>query len=169
MSKVQPGRFTAQPDGDVVVFIIGMRINKLHKVHKWVPVSKEMGPMVRELMQQPDKGLLGAKTFVSGRVIMLVQYWKDYESLERFARDRDDLHLPAWRRFNKRVGTDGTVGIFHETYMVPAGAFETIYVNMPSYGLAQATNNVPVAKLGQSSAYRIGKATTDAPAEPVPA
>ena len=30
----------------------------------------------------------------------LVQYWRSYEDLERFARNPDDPHLPAWRRFN---------------------------------------------------------------------
>lgn len=168
MSKVHPGRFTARHDGDIVVFLIGMRINQLRKVHKWMPVAKEMGPMVKELMTHPDKGLLGARTYVSGRDIMLVQYWRSFEDLERFARARDDLHLPAWRRFNKRVGTDGSVGIWHETYTVPVGRFESIYANMPAHGLAAATTHVPVASVGQAAAYRIGKAEADTPAEPVP-
>jgi len=40
MSKnpVVPGRMTADLDGEFVVLLIGMRINKPWKVHKWWPV-----------------------------------------------------------------------------------------------------------------------------------
>lgn len=150
MAKIHRGRYMAQLDDDngdgVVVFLIGMRINQLRKVHKWMPVAREMGPMIKELMSNPDKGLLHAKTYVSGRNVMLVQYWKDAEHLERFARDRDDLHLPAWRRFNQRVGANGSVGIWHETYVVPAGGIESVYNNMPETGLAAATNHVTAGR-----------------------
>lgn len=33
MSIVYPGRYTAQLDGSFVVFIIGMRVNRLRAVH----------------------------------------------------------------------------------------------------------------------------------------
>lgn len=165
---VHPGRFTAQTDDDVVVFLIGMRINQLRKVHKWLPVARAMGPMIRELMAHPERGLLHAQQYVWGRTILVVQYWKSFEQLEHFARNPDDLHLPAWRAFNQRVGTDGTVGIFHETYVVPAGNIESIYGNMPTIGLAAATSHVPVAARGQAAAYRMRRAAVDTPAEPVP-
>lgn len=169
MAKVQQGRFTFDHDGDVVVFLIGMRINKLRKVHKWLPTAIAMPKMLTELFRQPDKGLLGARTFVSGRDVMVVQYWRSFEDLERYARSGDDAHLPAWRSFNKRVGTNGDVGIWHETYPIAAGTAEAIYNNMPAHGLAKATASVPVARRGQSAAYRAGRADADVPAEPVPA
>lgn len=169
MAKVQPGRYTFEHDGELVVFVIGMRINKLRKVHKWLPVARAMGPMIRELMTHPDKGMLGYQQYLSGRTVMLVQYWRSFEALEHFARNADDPHLGAWRAFNKAVGTGGDVGIFHETYAVAAGAAEAVYNNMPAYGLAKATASVPVAKRGQAAAYRMGRAANDEPAEPVPA
>lgn len=169
MAKVQSGRYTFDHDGELVVFIIGMRINKLRKVRKWLPVARAMGPMVRELMTHPEKGMLGYQQYLSGRTVMLVQYWRSFEALEHFARNADDPHLAAWRAFNKAVGTGGDVGIFHETYAVPAGATEAIYNNMPVYGLAKATASVPVAKRGQAAAYRMGRTANDEPAEPVPA
>lgn len=52
---------------------------------------------------------------------------------------------------------------------MPAGNTEAIYNNMPVYGLAEATASVPVARRGQSAAYRMGRTITDDPAEPVPA
>lgn len=39
VSIVFPGRYTAQLDGSFVVFIIGMRVNKLWAIHKWLPVA----------------------------------------------------------------------------------------------------------------------------------
>ena len=39
MTRVVPKRVTAEIEGDFVVFLIGMRINKPWKVHKWLPVS----------------------------------------------------------------------------------------------------------------------------------
>ena len=58
-------------------------------------------------------------------------------------RSRDQKHWPAWVAFNKAVGTDGTVGIFHETYVVGAGAHETIYANMPPFGLGKVSGLAP--------------------------
>ena len=46
MSNVRAERVTAEIGDEVVVFLIGMRINKLWKVHKWLPVARAMGRMV---------------------------------------------------------------------------------------------------------------------------
>jgi hypothetical protein len=86
----------------------------------------------------------------------MVQYWRDFESLQRFARDRDLPHLEPWRRFNAAVRDNGDVGIWHETYRVRAGEYEAIYGNMPAFGLAKATRHAPVAARGQSAAGRLG-------------
>jgi hypothetical protein len=169
MANVIPGRYTAAIEGEFVVFLIGMRFNKFWKVHKWVPVALAMGPMLTALLKDPSKGLLGFRVLPGLRGITLIQYWRSFEQLERFARAKDDPHLPAWRRFNQLVGTGGDVGIWHETYRVQAGAYESIYNNMPRFGLAAATEHVPVSRKGQSAAYRLGAAGADHPQEPIPA
>jgi heme-degrading monooxygenase HmoA len=144
MAYVTPGRFTAQTDQPFVVFLIGMRVNKLLAFRKWVPTALAMGPMLRELYANPEKGFLGAHFYRSGRTVLTVQYWRSFEDLERFARSDADPHLPAWRRFNKAVGyKDGAVGVFHESYLVEPGKYETVYDNMPVFGLAAATTRVP--------------------------
>ena len=161
MSSVQDGRYTFDHDGDVVVFVIGMRINKLRKVRKWFPTMLAMPKMLKQLGQHPEKGLLGYQQCLSGRTIMVLQYWQSFEHLQQFARNTDDPHLSAWRAFNRRVGTRGDVGIFHETYRVQKGNAEAVYNNMPVFGLAKATACVPVERRGQSAAYRTGTATED--------
>ena len=74
----------------------------------------------------------------------MIQYWRSFDALEAYARDPDQTHWPAWRAFNKTIGNDGSVGIFHETYLNPAGARETIYVNMPPFGLGAVDGTEPV-------------------------
>ena len=139
MAKVIPKRVTAQIQGDFVVFLIGMRINKPWKIHKWLPVALAMPKMIKELHQHPESGFLGH--IMSTRVI--VQYWRSFEHLEAYARDQNHHHWPAWVDFNKRIGkSSGDVGIWHETYKVQAGDFECVYSGMPLFGLAKASSMV---------------------------
>jgi hypothetical protein len=124
--------------------------------------------MIVELCRDPSLGLLARpSTFMSGRVFLLVQYWRSFEDLERFARAPQGSHLEAWRNFNRRIRDNGSVGIFHETYRVPAGAVETVYSNMPVFGLAAATGHAPVRAGRHSAAARLGvRPDGDAPVEP---
>ena len=72
-----------------------------------------------------------------------VQYWQSFEHLERYAKDKSREHAPAWAAFNKAVGSNGDVGIWHETYRIRPGDYECVYNNMPPFGLAAATRIVP--------------------------
>ena len=145
------GQFTARIEGDFVVFLIGMRINKLWKVGKWLPALRGMKPMLDELKAAgPDSGFLGHTPVSLG---IMAQYWRSFEHLETYARSKDHLHWPAWVAFNKRVkGARDDVGIWHETYQVRAGEYEAIYSGMPPFGLAAATELVPIGKQAESSA-----------------
>lgn len=137
-AMIMKGRMTDAHVGPLVVFIIGLRINSFHKVGKWLPVLRAMGPMIAELSQNSDSGFMGSEyALCSLRQVLLLQYWRDFESLERYARARDAKHWPAWTSFNKSVGNDGTVGIYHETFVVPSAAHETLYANMPPFGLGK--------------------------------
>lgn len=167
MAKIVPGRYTAQTDEPFVVFLIGMRINRLRALRRWLPVAMAMGPMLRELFAHPEKGLLGARTYVGWREVMLVQYWRSFAHLERFARNTDDPHLPAWKRFNARVGyKDGAVGIWHESFLVQPGQYEVVYGNMPVFGLAAATSHVPARGRLETARRRLGG--ENVPAVPTP-
>ena len=143
MTRSLSGRITARFEGEVVVFLIGMRINRLWKIHHWLPVARAMPRMLRELAADPEAGLLGFESWVGNPTIML-QYWRSFEHLERYAKDSARLHRPAWAAFNRAVASNGDVGIWHETYRVRPGDYECIYNNMPPFGLARATAAVPV-------------------------
>ena len=155
MPPTYPGRFTADTDEPFVVFLIGMRINNFLALHKWVPTAQAMGPMLRSLYGDPDSGFLGGETILYRRGIGLIQYWRSAEDLERFARSPTEPHLKAWQRFNTAVGKDGSVGIWHETYQVAAGAYEAIYANMPRFGLGAVMPHVPVGKRGETAQERL--------------
>jgi hypothetical protein len=156
MSGVFRGRYTAQLDGPFVVFVIGMRVNRLWAVHKWLPVASAMGPMLRQLLTQRELGLLHAETFLYWRGVALVQYWRSFEQLEQFARSPAATHLEAWKRFNRAVGGDGSVGIWHETYAVQPGQYEAIYGNMPRRGLAKAGAHLPATGRRETAKRRMG-------------
>ena len=56
MAKINDTRMTALIEGDFVVFLIGMRINKPWKLHKWLPVFFGMPRMLKELQRDPASG-----------------------------------------------------------------------------------------------------------------
>ncbi|MFF5294582.1 DUF4188 domain-containing protein [Paractinoplanes globisporus] len=166
MGKVIPGYTTAEVDGDFVVFLIGMRINKPWKLHKWIPVAAAMGPMLRELMRRKELGLMHFTSWIGPRGPILVQYWRSVEQLESFARDARLPHHPAWKRWNKVVGDSGDVGIWHETYLVRDGGFEALYGNMPTFGLATAGTPAKLTRNTRTAAAR--RAANAAPTDPEP-
>ena len=158
MTEVMQGRRTARIEGDFVVFLIGARISKGHPVRSLRDLGgmRGMPHMLKYLSEHPDKGLLGYQTY---GLTMNVQYWRSFEHLERFAKDADDPHLAAWRRYWKRVGTDPRSGIWHETFLVRAGEYEAVYGNMPAHGLAKATEVVTLRE-DSSARGRLKKLTS---------
>ena len=155
MGELIRERVCAEVDGGVVVFLIGMRINRLWKVWKWLPVALSMPKMLRELAANPELGLLAARSHFGLRNAMLVQYWKSSSHLRDYALSTSRAHLPAWRAFNKNVGTNGDVGIWHETYVLPGGQMESVYVNMPRYGLGLAGEIFPATGARATAAKRM--------------
>jgi hypothetical protein len=156
MAKIFRGRYTAQTEKPVVIFLIGMRINRLRALGRWFPAFTAMPKMLSSLRSDPGKGFLGGRTFLYWRGVVMVQYWSSFEDLERFARAESEPHIGAWRRFNKAVGSDGSVGVWHETYLVQPQEQESVYVNMPEFGLAEATAHVPAAGRRETARMRLG-------------
>lgn len=163
MASVFAGRYAgAAPDG-VVVFLIGMRINQPLRVQKWFPVFTAMPRMLRHLEREPSAGLLGAHLLWLHGGPAVLQYWRSFEHLDRFARDPAAPHLPAWKQFNKLIRASGEVGIWHETYDVPAGSSEAIYGNMPRVGLAAVADHRPIGSTSATAPIRMGTQATDEP------
>jgi hypothetical protein len=108
----------------LVVIYLGMRVNTLTGLKTLIG----FGPKIaRSVAEQPDGLLLHENLMYSlfPAHVGMRQYWRDFESLERWA--RSEPHLTWWKEFLKDSG--GT-GFWHETYAV-TGGFEAIYDNIP--------------------------------------
>jgi hypothetical protein len=152
MAEVKQGRWTAEIEGDFVVFLIGAKPSMRRPIRGLRDLGGRRGMqhMLKHLTEHPDKGLLGYE--MSGLGSLIVQYWRSFEHLEAFARDDSDPHIATWRRYYRRDAQHPGAGIWHETFLVRAGEYEAIYKNMPLMGLGSAGRLVPAA---QSSTARL--------------
>jgi hypothetical protein len=149
-------RTTAPTDGKpFVVFLIGMRVNQFWALPKWLWVASAMGPMLKELYKHPELGFLAGEALINWRGVTILQYWRSVDDLQAYAGARDHTHFPAWTEFYRRIGRDGSVGIWHETYRIDPGAVETIYVNMPAWGLSRAFGREPVTAARNTAKQRM--------------
>ena len=147
-------RMTAVMPDTFVVFLIGMRINKIWKINKWWPVAMAMPKMIKELMANKEIGFISGHAWFGTTTIML-QYWESFEKLDAYAKNKNANHLPAWQAFNKNVKSSGDVGIWHETYLISKGGYEAFYNNMPAFGLGNAGKLVEARGSLQSAKDRI--------------
>ena len=105
-------RVAASIDGDFVVFLIGARINKWWKPHRYIPVARAMRRMIAELQAHPEMGLLHVESW-SGRTAIMVQYWRSFEHLHAYAWARDAAHLPAQSRQRERADPGNVANSAH--------------------------------------------------------
>jgi len=155
MAKAEAGRFTAAYSGSLVVFIIGMSVNRWWAVHRWFPVFRAMGPMIAELYKNKELGFMDMQFGLSPKGPILIQYWRSYEQLEHYAR-HGAKHLKAWRDFNAKAAKGNAVGVFHETYIVDDGKYESVYVNMPKLGLGRVAGLTPATGPRETARRRLG-------------
>ncbi|MBI4883577.1 MAG: DUF4188 domain-containing protein [Actinobacteria bacterium] len=145
MVIVNKGRWTADIEGDFVVFIIGARLNSRWRLLRGLNDlggRRSMNYMLKYLTDHPEKGMLGYERMGFANV----QYWRSFEHLEAFSKDTQDPHLEPWRAFWRRVAKSGRSGIWHETFLVRDGEYEAMYGNMPARGLGKASSLVPLAE-----------------------
>ena len=65
MAEINKGRWTAEIEGDFVVFIIGARVNSRWQLFKAIADlggRRGMNHMLKYLSQHPEKGFLGYQT-----------------------------------------------------------------------------------------------------------
>jgi len=152
---------TAEVDGEFVVFRIGMRVNTLWRVHEWLPVFVAMPKMLAELEADPDSGLLGYDRKLGIRNHEFVQYWRSFRDLREYALDSSARHAPAIEWSNEQMHESHSVGIWHETYLVQEGGYETVYNNMPPTGLGKAGDLRPATERRRTAAGRLGRTDGD--------
>lgn len=152
MQDVLQKKFTAQfyndTDGsfsasrEIVVFLIGTRIN--HPLGLLAPGWREMAPFFPKMVEQLEAnaeefGFLGMTSWLNWSTrkaqseILQIGYFKNIDGLHAFAHSK--LHREGWAWYEKHSKQYPHLGIFHETYAVPAGNWEAIYKNHHLGGL----------------------------------
>jgi hypothetical protein len=108
---------------DLVVIYLGMRVNAWRGLKTIIGLGPRIGAAIKA---RPD-GLLLHESFFFGLMPLhggFRQYWRDFESLERWA--RSGAHQEWWQSFLRNSG--GT-GFWHETYFM-RGGMEAVYDDM---------------------------------------
>ncbi len=163
MAAIYRERMAAEIDGEYVVYINGMRLNKLRALPKYLRAGLAAGKMFERLAADPDNGFLGyLPAFTGLRSGAAIQYWRSLEDIKRFAHDPDDLHVPAWLWYDEEVGDNGELGFWAELYVVSDGTFETFYRNMPPIGLGEHGSLVRM----EDHDRRLGLSGTETPSRP---
>ncbi|KAK3332855.1 hypothetical protein B0T19DRAFT_457843 [Cercophora scortea] len=149
ITNVVPGRTSAQlpspytgqhgstPSAtSVVVFHLGVAFN--HPLGLACPggseVTRYFFAMQNALASRRDEyELLGSsewqgRTRASHNTMLFVMYFKNLAGLHKFAHDAE--HRKGWE-FLEKMNAEGKghITAFHETFEVPAGGWETIYLN----------------------------------------
>jgi len=109
---------------DLVVIYLGMRVNVL----RGIKTLLGFGPRISgSVAAQPDGLLLHEPIIYSifPPHFGMRQYWRDFESLERWA--RSEPHRLWWKEF---LSDSGGAGFWHETYFM-RGGMEAIYDDIP--------------------------------------
>ena len=153
--KPRSERLTVKRDEGFVLFLIGMRVNKWWMLPVVWAVAASMTRMMRELVTDPSLGLLSSEGYF-GRTTMMVQYWRSFEDLDRYAHAKERQHLPTWRQWIKKWA-EGAVGIYHETYVVEPDSYECVYHHMPPFGLGRVGPLVPAEGALASAKSRLGR------------
>jgi hypothetical protein len=109
---------TAYPD--LVVIYLGMRVNAVTGLKTLLG----FGPKISNSVTAAPEGLLRHETVIYSLLpphVGMRQYWRDFESLERWA--RSEPHMQWWKSF---LRDSGGTGFWHETYFMRGGV-EAIY------------------------------------------
>jgi hypothetical protein len=132
-----------------VIIYLGMRANTL----RGVATLMQTGPQIRAAVLQQPEGLLRHENITYGLFpphLGMRQYWRDFESMERWA--RTGTHAQWWRDL---LADPRGVGFWHETHFTDGGT-EAVYVNMAKpIGLMSFAPVSEARKLMYSSRRRL--------------
>lgn len=156
MAPAHSEGLTARLDGEFVVFLIGIRLNRFSRIHHWWSARRRLKKLLAELEADPQSGMLGYQQW-GFEPALWVMYWRSFAHLEKWARLPKASHREAWTDFGRRLAAPGGVGIWHETYLVRSGTYETVYNNMPPTGLGRIGTLAPATGKWATARNRLGQ------------
>ncbi|KAK4690657.1 ribonuclease P/MRP protein subunit POP1, partial [Lecanoromycetidae sp. Uapishka_2] len=135
-----------EADKGVVVFVVGASFN--HPFGVFAPGVKELGSRFRAMfLGKTDT--MSHSTPGGGRSTVTISYWKSREHLHAFA--QGPVHRDGWNWFNHIHKEYPHIGIFHETFDVPAGGWENIYNSIWPIGMGNIKYHVRDKESGENS------------------
>jgi hypothetical protein len=108
---------------ELVVIYLGMRVNEL----RGLKTLLSFGPKISKSVAEQPEGLLLHENLIFSVLpphLGMRQYWRDFESLERWARSLP--HKEWWANF---VRDTGGTGFWHELYFM-RGGMEAVYLDV---------------------------------------
>ena len=134
----------------VVVFLLWARNN--HPLGILAPGWKTVGETLASMITALDThaetfGFLGmthwnsANDVAVGSGALYVCYFRDVAGLHAFA--HSPHHRTPWDWWNRHHRELRHISIAHESYAVPRGAWESVYINSPLEGLNSTVHKVP--------------------------
>jgi len=149
--KVSRQTVDLSPYPDLVVIYLGMRVNVLTGMKTLIG----FGPKIENSVAAKPEGLLLHENLVYSLFpphVGMRQYWRDFESLERWA--RAEPHQLWWSQF---LRDSGGTGFWHELYSV-RGGFESMYVDVQkAIGFLRFADVVPAKGSLFSARGRLGR------------
>lgn len=145
---------------DLVVLYLGMRVNALQGLATLLGFRTKISSAV----DARPEGLLGHEQVIYSLFpahIGMRQYWRDFESLERWS--RTDPHREWWQSFLRQPKD---TGFWHEAYF-RRGGMEAVYVNMPDRSGFRSFAPVCTAKGAMFSSRKRAGLEGEAPTAPV--
>jgi hypothetical protein len=145
---------------NLVVIYLGMRVN----VVTGLKTLFGFGPRISSSVAEKPDGLLLHEPIIYSVFPVhagMRQYWRDFESLERWS--RSEPHKIWWQEF---LRDSGGTGFWHETYFM-RGGIEAIYDDIPvPFGMMKFAPVVSAHGPMFSSRHRL-KLDGDPPPPPV--
>ncbi|KAK5993452.1 Monooxygenase [Cladobotryum mycophilum] len=136
LPSAENGQLGPHPaDKPVVVFNLGVQFN--HPLGPRCPGAREINEYFTAMnadlqRRREDLGLLGLSSWrgaesdaAAGTTVLSTYFFRDEASVHRFAHEA--LHRRAWDFYG--AAKPKHIGVFHETFVVPARMYETMYVN----------------------------------------
>jgi hypothetical protein len=125
---------------DLVEELCLIRVGLVVRKVKAYPFAMKMGKAINwsalsAMAAGPGSGLLRSERFrFDWNHFGVLQYWSSFEALEEWS--HRPPHSDWWREALERMRKQGDFGIYHETFLVPRGGVESIYLNSPDIGLS---------------------------------
>ena len=149
----KPNRITADLEQypDLVVVYLGMRV----RTPRGLKTLLSFGPKIQASVNARPDGLLLHEYLVFSVLpphLGMRQYWRDFDSLERWARTLP--HKQWWQDF---LHDTGGTGFWHEAYL-RGGTMESVFIDMPPVGFARFAPVEPARGTMFSARRRLGRA-----------